>query len=115
VLSAAAGAAAQDLNPRARAPMPTGGNIVMLSCGRSSGGVLFDPSLPVEDVHAVIHSGVLLQGRSLALLGRSANAVVALPYAWGDMARSRATFSRVTRSRAAWASARERKRKTPRG
>jgi hypothetical protein len=85
LVSAASGAAAQELNPRAYAPMPTGANIVMLSYGRSSGGVLFDPSLPVEDVHAVIHASALLYGHSFGLLGRSANAIVALPYAWGSM------------------------------
>jgi hypothetical protein len=85
LLLGAAGVAAQELNPRAYAPMPTGGNIVMLSYGRSSGGVLFDPSLPVEEVQATIHSGVLLYGRSFGLFGRSANAGIALPYAWGEM------------------------------
>ena len=85
LLLVAAVASAQELNPRAYAPMATGVNIVMLSYGRSSGGVLFDPSLPAEDVHAVIQSGALLYGHSFGLFGRSANAVVALPYAWGHM------------------------------
>jgi hypothetical protein len=95
----AAGAAAQELNPRAYAPMPTGGNIAMLSYGRSSGGVLFDPSLPVEDVHAVINAGALLYGHSFGLFGRSANVVVALPYAWGEMSGLLAgEYQRLTRS-----------------
>ena len=99
LLLIAAGAAAQELNPRAYAPMPTGANIAMLSYGRSSGGVLFDPSLPVEDVHAVIHSSVLLYGHSFGLFGRSANAVVALPYAWGEMDGLLAgEYQRITRS-----------------
>jgi hypothetical protein len=85
LLLAAAGVSAQELNPRAYAPMATGVNIVMLSYGRSSGGVLFDPSLPAEDVHAIIQMGSLLYGHSFGLFGRSANAVVALPYAWGHM------------------------------
>jgi hypothetical protein len=99
LLLAAAGAAAQELNPRAYAPMPTGMNIAMLSYGRSSGGVLFDPSLPVEDVRAVINSGALLYGHSFGLFGRSANAVVALPYAWGEMSGLLAgEYQRLTRS-----------------
>jgi len=85
LLLGAAGTGAQELTPRAYAPMPTGANIVMLSYGRSSGGVLFDPSLPVDDVHAVINAGALLYGRSFGLFGRSANAVIAVPYVWGDM------------------------------
>jgi hypothetical protein len=99
LLCVAAGAAAQELNPRAYAPMPTGANIVMAAYGRSSGGVLFDPSLPVENVHAVIHSSALLYGRSFGLFGRSANAVVALPYAWGEMDGLLAgEYQRITRS-----------------
>jgi hypothetical protein len=99
LLLGAAGAGAQELTPRAYAPMPTGGNIAMLSYGRSSGGVLFDPSLPVEDVQATIHSGALLYGHSLALFGRSANAVIALPYAWGEMDGLLAgEYQRITRS-----------------
>jgi hypothetical protein len=95
----AAGAAAQELSPRAYAPMATGVNIVMLSYGRSSGGVLFDPSLPIEDLHAVIHSSALLYGHSFGLFGRSANAVVALPYAWGEMDGLLAgQYQRITRS-----------------
>jgi hypothetical protein len=99
LLLGAAGVAAQELNPRAYAPMPTGANIVMLSYGRSSGGVLFDPSLPVEDVQATIHSEVLLYGRSFGLFDRSANAVFALPYAWGEMDGLLAgEYQRITRS-----------------
>jgi Putative MetA-pathway of phenol degradation len=79
--------------------MPTGGNIAVLSYGRSSGGVLFDPSLPVEDVRAVIHSGVLLYGHSFGLFGRSASAAIALPYAWGEMNGLLAgDYQRITRS-----------------
>jgi len=90
---------AQELNPRAYAPMPTGGNIVMFSYGRSSGGVLFDPTLPVEDVQATIHSGALLYGHSFGLFGRSANAAVALPYVGGEMAGLLAgEYQRITRS-----------------
>ena len=95
----AAGAAAQELTPRAYAPMPTGANVAMLAYGRSSGGVLFDPSLPVEDVHAVIHSSVVLYGHSFGLFGRSANAGFALPYAWGEMDGLLAgDYQRITRS-----------------
>lgn len=99
LLSVATGATAQELNPRAYAPMPTGANIVMAAYGRSSGGVLFDPSLPVEDVHAVIHSAALLYGHSFGLFGRSANAMVALPYAWGEMdGLLLGEYQRITRS-----------------
>jgi hypothetical protein len=81
----AASAGAQELTPRVYAPNPTGGNIVQLSYGRATGGVLFDPSLPLDDVSAAINTGTLLYGRTFGLFGRSASAVVGLPYVWGDI------------------------------
>jgi hypothetical protein len=76
---------AQELTPRAYAPNPTGGNIVVLGYVRTTGEVLFDPSLPFDDVNAAINGGSLLYGRTFGLFGRSANAAVALPYVWGDV------------------------------
>ncbi len=73
-------AAAQELTPRLYAPAPTGGNIVVLSYGRSTGEVLFDPSLPFDDVNAAINSGALLYGHTFGFFGRSANFTVAVPY-----------------------------------
>ena len=78
-------ATAQELTPRAYAPSPTGGNIVLLAYGRSAGEVLFDPVLPFDDVSSTINSGSLLYGRTFGLLGRSANAAVVLPYIWGEL------------------------------
>jgi hypothetical protein len=92
-------ATAQELTPRAYAPNPTGGNIVMLAYGRSTGGVLFDPALPFEDVNAGINVGSLLYGRTFGLLGRSANAIVVLPYVWGEIEGYVANeYQKVTRS-----------------
>jgi hypothetical protein len=90
---------AQELTPRAYAPNPTGGNIVVLGYGRSTGGVLFDPSLPFDDVNAAINRGSLLYGRTFGLFGRSANAAVALPYVWGDVdGLVEGEYRRITRS-----------------
>ncbi len=82
---AAAPAAAQELTPRLYAPVPTGGHLVQLSFSRSTGGVLFDPSLPIDDANAAINTGSLLYGRTFGFFGRSANAVLILPYVWGDI------------------------------
>ena len=80
-------------------PAPTGGNIVVLSFSRSAGGLLFDPSLPFDDVNAGINNGSLLYGRTFGLLGRSANAFVALPYVWGDIdGFVEGQYERITRS-----------------
>ncbi len=96
---AAGTASAQELTPRVYAPAPTGGNIVVLSFGRSTGELLFDPSLPFDDVNAGINSGSLLYGRTFGLFGRSANAIVSLPYVWGDISGFvEGEFREITRS-----------------
>jgi hypothetical protein len=90
---------AQELTPRAYAPNPTGGNIVVLGYVRTTGEVLFDPSLPFDDVNAAINGGSLLYGRTFGLFGRSANAAVALPYVWGDVdGLVEGEYRRITRS-----------------
>jgi hypothetical protein len=90
---------AQELTPRAYAPNPTGGNIVVLGYVRTTGEVLFDPSLPFDDVNAAINGGSLLYGRTFGLFGRSANAAVALPYVWGDVdGFVEGEYQRITRS-----------------
>lgn len=82
----AVSARAQELTPRVYAPVPTGANLAALNYGRSTGDLLFDPSLPFDDVDARINSGSFLYGRTFGLFGRSANALVSLPYVWGDIA-----------------------------
>jgi outer membrane putative beta-barrel porin/alpha-amylase len=72
---------AQDLEPRAYAASPIGVHFLVAGWGRSSGGVVVDPSLPVEDVEAVVGSMVFGGGTTFSLLGRSALLVGALPLA----------------------------------
>jgi len=98
VLGAGA-AGAQELTPRKYAPNPSGGNIVVLGYTRSTGGVLFDPALPFDDVNATINAGSLLYGRTFGLFGRSANAAVVLPYVWGEVdGLVEGEYQRITRS-----------------
>jgi hypothetical protein len=78
-------ASAQELTPRKYAPNPTGGNIVVIGYGRTTGEVLFDPSLPFDDVNATINNGSFLYGRTFGFFGRSANAGIILPYVIGDI------------------------------
>src|SRR4030095_2451947 len=77
---------AQELEPRAYSPNPTGVNFLVLGYGRSTGDVLFDASAPVSDVHARLNSGVGGYGRTFALFDHSATATVVVPYVWGDVA-----------------------------
>jgi hypothetical protein len=85
VLGGASLAPGQELEPRAYSPSPTGANFVLLVYAHTSGEVVFDPSLPFEDVKASVHAGTLLYGRTFGLLGRSASVGLGVPYVWGDM------------------------------
>jgi hypothetical protein len=82
---AACGAGAQELEPRAYAPNPTGANFVLAVVGHTSGAVVFEPSLPIENVTARVNGATLLYGRTFGLLGRSASVGVGVPYVWGTV------------------------------
>jgi Putative MetA-pathway of phenol degradation len=77
-------ASAQDLEPRAYAASPVGLSFLAVIAGHSSGGVLVDPSLPLEDVRASVNSFGVGFGRTFDLFGRTALAVAVLPLAWVD-------------------------------
>lgn len=74
-------AGAQELEPRAYAPLPLGTNFFVVSASRASGSVLFEPSVPVEDVHSTSGVAGVGLGRTFALFGRQALLVGALPFA----------------------------------
>jgi hypothetical protein len=76
---------AQELDPRAYQPAPTGLNGLILGYSHSSGGVLFDPSFPVQDVHADLNFESVGYYRTFGLFGRFSNITLALPYAEGDL------------------------------
>jgi len=80
----AAGAAAQELSPRAYWPAPKGTKVMISGYAYSSGDVLTDPSLPVYDVDSRLHSAVLGYLQTFSLWGRTANIVGELPYTWGS-------------------------------
>jgi hypothetical protein len=82
-VAAATPLGAQQLEPRAYSPSPVGVNFLGIALADSRGGVVFDPALPFEDVHAHINIGTPFYGRTFALFGRSASASIAVPYAWG--------------------------------
>lgn len=72
---------AQDLEPRAYTAAPVGLTFLVAGAGRSSGSVLLDPSLPVENAHATLGAATVGFGHVFDLLGRTALFVVALPTA----------------------------------
>jgi hypothetical protein len=78
-------ARAQELEPRSYSASPVGVNFMGASYGYSSGGIVFDASLPLTDVNAYIHGVGLGWGRTFGVLGRQALVSTALPYAFGDV------------------------------
>jgi outer membrane putative beta-barrel porin/alpha-amylase len=76
---------AQELEPRAYSPNPTGANVVLLAYGHSSGDIVFNDALPFSDVEASLNSTSLLYVRTFGLFGRSASAALGLPYVWGSV------------------------------
>jgi hypothetical protein len=77
-------AAGQELEPRAFSPGPMGLNIAAATASYSTGDLVFDASLPLEDVTADVY--VLGAGyqRFFGLFGRTAKFAVAAGWASGD-------------------------------
>lgn len=75
--------AAQDVQPRVYAPAPTGLNVLTLGYGYSYGAVLFDKTIPIENVQADINSFSVAYSRSTALLGKASRFDVAVPLVSG--------------------------------
>lgn len=76
---------AQELEPRAYSVSPEGTNFLVVATTRMSGDISFDPTIPVEDATATLHSVVFGYGRSIDFAGRSASVAVAIPYFWGPL------------------------------
>lgn len=74
----------QELEPRALTNLPIGTNFIVTGYGFASGNVLLDPSLPLEDLDAKLHSFFAAYVRSFNLFGLSAKVDAVLPYATGD-------------------------------
>lgn len=75
---------AQDLDPRAYVKAPVKGTILIAGYAHSEGGVLTDPTLPLDDLQATVNSVSVGIARTFDFFGRSAQALVVLPYGWLD-------------------------------
>src|SRR6476469_1730849 len=84
MLATAAPAGAQDLEPRAYAANPVGAAFLLVAWARSSGGVVTDPTLPVDDIEATIDGFPIGIGYTFGIAGKVAQAVVGMPYAMGQ-------------------------------
>lgn len=74
---------AQDLTPRLFWPAPKGTSLFIAGYAYSTGDVLFDYSIPIEDAESRINTGLLAYARTLDLAGRTTNFLVELPYSEG--------------------------------
>ena len=72
----------QDLEPRAYTNIPTGLNFLLAGYGYTTGGVVFDPAVPLENANINVHGSVFAFARSLNIGGLSGKFDMILPYAW---------------------------------
>ncbi len=78
------GLAGQDVAPRVYTPAPVGVNAVALVYAFSTGRVLFDKTLPVENVNGDIHSITGAYSRSIGVLGLAGRFDLVVPFVIGD-------------------------------
>jgi hypothetical protein len=76
---------AQELEPRVYSPNPVGINFLLTAYGRSQGQVLFDPSVPVQNVEATLNAAVLGYGATFGAWGRLASATLVVPFVSGTV------------------------------
>jgi len=69
----------QELEPRAYRALPSDLNFIVFAYSFSTGNVILDPTLPIEDLEADIHVASVAYLRTLAMGGRSASISVAAP------------------------------------
>lgn len=83
VLAAGAQCArAQDIEPRAYSNIPVGVNFLLAGYGQANGGLVTDPSLPLENADLRTDSAVVAYVRGIDVRGRSGKVDVVVPYGW---------------------------------
>jgi hypothetical protein len=85
LILAAARAAAQDLDPRAYAAIPIDTTVLVSGFALSRGGVVSDPTLPVQDLKATVETPIVSAGRTFAFFDRPAQFFFALPYSFAQI------------------------------
>ena len=72
----------QDLEPRTYSNTPIGLNFLIAGYSYSSGGVVTDSSVPLENADVRSHLALLAYARSIDVWGSSGKFDVIVPYAW---------------------------------
>jgi outer membrane putative beta-barrel porin/alpha-amylase len=78
-------ASAQELEPGAYWPIPTGLKIVTVVNNSNWGDLAFDPALPIDEASSTINTTAFSFTRAFSLAGRSANASGVLPVVGGHV------------------------------
>jgi hypothetical protein len=90
---------AQQLEPRAYSLSPAGTNFLGMAYFYSSGGAVLDPSVPIENIRARVHTAAPFYGRTFGLFGRLASVSVIAPFAHavveGDVQEARRSVDRT--------------------
>lgn len=84
LVTGAAPARAQDIEPRSYSNAPIGVNFVIAGYAYTRGGVAFDPALPAKNPQLETSNAVLAYARVLDFWGRSGKVTAILPYTWLD-------------------------------
>ena len=71
-VTVSAPALAQEMEPRAYSASPTGAIFLGAVLSRSTGSILFDPTLPISDVEAAVNGAALAGGATFGLFGKLA-------------------------------------------
>jgi hypothetical protein len=72
------------MEPRAYSNSPVGLNFLIAGYGYLWGDILLDPSLPIENVDAKVHTATVSYARVLDFWGQSGTFALGLPYAWAS-------------------------------
>jgi hypothetical protein len=76
---------AQQLEPRAYAPAPMGLNILGSAFVYSSGDVVLDPSVPIDNIKARVRLAAPFYTRTFDLVGRQSSVTIIAPFAQADV------------------------------
>jgi Putative MetA-pathway of phenol degradation len=87
---------AQELQPRAYVPAPVGLGFFSIGVSSNRGGLLFDPSLPIQNAQVTAAIPSVALGETLNVFGRSGQVLIVLPYVVANLS---GTFAGSQQSR----------------
>lgn len=79
---------AQDLDPRAYARVPVNATVIVTGLSYSYGGVVTDPTSPIQDIDAHVETPILGVSRTFSLFGLTSQVLAVLPYSWAQISGS---------------------------